>query len=578
MKKGILILLCLMSVQAFAQWKSYYPEPKSSKKDIVPKEENNLMFSAHLFNALRAKALENYDEALKEFQKCIKLDDKNPLPFYESALINKGQANFDLAIEQIKTAVALEESNRWYLLAYAEILFGSQDFSNAAIQYKKLIAIEKGNEQFYYMLADTYIYANDFSKAIDVYDDLEKHKGVNKMISMQKHRLYMELSRKKDAIKELNSLLDAFPKDVEAMEILSELYLLNDEKEKAFELFKKIGALAPDNGRIHLTLADYYRESGDNKQSFEELKLAFKSSKLNVDTKVRILASYFQIMGLNNIMKEQAYELSEILIAAHKGNVTAHAIYADMLYADNRFDEAKEEYKQVLEKDKTKAQVWSQILFIQAEQNDFAGLLDVSAEALTYFPTDPLFYYFNGIANKWFKNYDEAMLSLESGIEFVIDNVPLRMEFYSSLADINHVLEKHEVSDSLYEKVLDIDPENIVVLNNYSYYLSVRKLNLERAKEMSLKCNELEPDNGTYQDTYAWILYELKEYEQAKEWMLKALINGGDKSAVVVEHYGDILYRLNDIEGAVVQWKKANQLGEASKFLSKKIAERKLYE
>lgn len=569
-----------MSVQTFAQWKSYYPEGKSKKKKVVEQEvdKDNFMFNTHLFGALKAKSLENFEEALKQFQKCIKLNDKQAVPFYESALINKNQGNFELAVEQIKIATTLEENNRWYRLAYAEILFSNQDFKNAAIQYKKLLLDEPGNEELYYMLADTYIYDNDFLKAIAVYDDLEENKGISKMISMQKHKLYMELQKKKNAINELVNLLEKFPNDIEALEILSEVYLLNDEKEKAFEIFKKLAIIAPENGRIHLTLADYYREQGDNVQSFEELKFAFKSTKLGVDVKVRILVSYFQLLAVNDIMKEQAYTLVNLLITAHPTEVKPHAVYADILYTDNRFEEAKEQYLIVLEKDKTKSQVWSQVLFIQAEQNDFEGMLKTSDEALTYFSTDPLFYYFNGVSNKWFKHYPEAISTLEMGIEFVIDNEMLLLEFYSSLADSYHATKQHELSDEYYEKALTIDANNVLILNNYAYYLSVRKIKLNRAKEMSLRCNEIEIDNGTYQDTYAWILYEMKEYEKAKEWMEKALINGGDKSAVVVEHYGDILYKLGNVDKAISQWKKAKELGDAGKFLNQKIEEGKLYE
>jgi tetratricopeptide (TPR) repeat protein len=580
MKRGIIILLCLMSVQTFAQWKSYYPEEKNKNKKSVKQEVDKdiFMYNTHLFGALKAKSLENFEEALKQFQKCIKLNDKQAVPFYESALINKNQGNLELAEEQIKIATTLEENNRWYQLAYAEILFSNQDFKSAAVQYKKLLLSEPGNEDIYYMLADTYIYNNDFLKAIAVYDDLEENKGVNKMISMQKHKLYMELQKKKNAIKELVNLLAKSPNDIEALEILSEVYLLNDEKDKAFEIFKKLAIIAPNNGRIHLTLADYYREQGDNMKSFEELKLAFKSTKLGVDIKVRVLVSYFQLLAVNDIMREQAYALAKLLIEAHPVEVKPHAVYADILYTDNRFEEAKEQYLVVLDKDKTKSQVWSQVLFIQAEQNDFEGMLKTSDEALTYFSTDPLFYYFNGVSNKRFKHYPEAISALEMGIEFIIDNDMLLLEFYSSLADLHHATGDDNLSDSLYEKVLSMDAENVLVLNNYAYYLSVRKIKLERAKEMSLKCNELEKDNGTYQDTYAWILYELKEYVKAKEWMLKALTNGGDKSAVVVEHYGDILYQLGDVESAISQWKKAKELGEASKFLNQKIEEGKLYE
>ena len=580
MKKLFLILCYLITAPAFAQWKSYYPEKNESKKILKEQSQakDNLLFKQYFFNALKEKSLENFEESLKFFQKCIKLDDTQAAPFYESAVINKEHGNFDLATEQIKKAVAIEKDNRWFGVAYAEILFSKQDFKNAAIQYKKLIVSEPENQEFYFMLSETYIYENNFAKAIAVYDQLEKYKGVDKAISMQKHKLYREINNMNGAIMELQSILKTFPGDIEVMEILSELHLLNDEKEKAFELFKKIAVLEPENGRIHLTLADYYRQNGENENSYNELKLAFKSKKLNIDTKVRILISYYQLIALNSEMSLQAHELSEIMITVHPDDIKARAVYADILYTDNKFQEAKEQYLYILEKDKSKSQIWSQVLFIQAEQNDFEGLLKTSNEALDYFPTDPLFYYFNGVSNKRFKNYVEAINSLQTGIEFVIDNQNLLLEFYTSLADAYHATNAHKLSDAFYEKVLAIDSNNILVLNNYAYYLSVRKVNLVRAKKMSFKCNELEQNNGTYQDTYAWILYQMGDYEAAKIWMLKSLTNGGDKSAVIVEHYGDILYKLGEEGFAVEQWKRAKGLGVGSKELSKKITEGKIYE
>ena len=149
MKKGIIILLCFLSVQTFAQWKSYYPEGKNNKKEVNNKEidKDKSLYDTYLFSALKAKSLENYEEALTQFQKCIKLNTKQALPFYESALINKNKGNLDLAQEQIKTATTLEKNNRWYQLAYAEILFSKQNFKNAAVEYKKLILLEPGNEE-----------------------------------------------------------------------------------------------------------------------------------------------------------------------------------------------------------------------------------------------------------------------------------------------------------------------------------------------------------------------------------------------------------------------------------------------
>ena len=187
MKKGIIIILCLLNVQAFAQWKSYYPEGKSKNNKEVKKkiDKDNLMFDTYFFNALKTKSLENYEEALDQFQKCIKMDDKQAVPFYESALINKRLGNLNLAVEQAKITVELEGNNRWYQLNYAEVLFANQDFKSASIEYKKLLLIEPGNKELYFLLADMYIYDNDFLKAIDIYNDLEQIKGIDKMVSMQ---------------------------------------------------------------------------------------------------------------------------------------------------------------------------------------------------------------------------------------------------------------------------------------------------------------------------------------------------------------------------------------------------------
>ena len=577
---SLILLFLLFTTASFSQWRSYYPEEKVSKKKQKEssREKNKKLFDIHFFNAIKAKSLGDNEQALKHFDKCIKIDQKNPISFYESAIINSENGNYEIAIEQIKIALKLDPQNRWYLLLYANTLFSKQDFYNSATQYKKLLTLEPENQEIYFKLSDAYIYANDFKKAITVYNEIEKKRGFDKTLSIQKNRLYRQLNDIKGAITELKNVLNVFPDDVEVMEILCELYFLNDEKEKAFELFKRLSIIRPQNGRIHLTLADYYRENGEYEESYNELKLAFKSTELDIDTKIRILISYYQLIPNDKEIRNQAFELANILIETHPKNLKSRAVFADILYIDNEYQKAKEQYLIILEQDKSKNEIWNQVLFIQAEQNDFEGMLKTSYEALEFFPAEPLLYYFNGISNKWFKNYDSAIKSLELGSEFIVENQKLTIEFYSNLADLYHSKEEYNLSDEYFEKVLDIDSNNVLVLNNYAYYLSLRRKKLEKAKEMSFTCNELERDNGTYQDTYAWVLYQLKEYVEAEKWLLKALSNGGNTSAVVVEHYGDILYKLDKKSEALKAWKQAKELGTASKFLNQKIEDRKLYE
>ena len=574
----LIIAFNLFVFNLFGQWKSYYPEKDVVSSQDKNNDKDNFEFNSNFFAALKAKSLEDYEASLKFLEKCIKIDQNQPAVYYELCLINTELGAYDLAAEQIKKAVELNEDNKWYLLKYAELLFSVQDFDQAADQYKKLIKRYPLDKEMYFILADIYIYTNELAKAIKTYNELEKIIGIDKLLCIQKYKLYLQLNNKNKAIKELTELLILYPEDIEIMEYLAEVYLLNNQQEKAFTIFKKIAVLSPENGRIHLTLADYYRQKGELEQSYGELKKAFKSSRLAVETKLQILISYYDLVNIDVTMSEQAKELSDILIFTHPEEIKINAIYGDILYAQGRFLEAKEQYLIFLEQDKTEIQVWIQVLFIQAEHNDFQGLLETSQEALNFFPTEPLFYYFHGISNKRFKNYNEALSSFNMGIEFIIDNTALLLEFYSSLGDIYNSLKKHDLSDSFYEKALEVDSNNAVVLNNYAYYLSLRKVNLENALEMSKKSNQLNSENGTYQDTYAWILYKMEQYEEAKKWILKALNNGSSESPVVVEHYGDILYKLGEEKDAIIQWKNAKKLGEASDFLDKKIKEGKLYE
>ena len=584
MKKGILIILCFLSVQTFAQWKSYYPEGTKRKTSKQEKNKNGeegdtkFKFDTHFYNALSLKSLENYEDALLEFEKCISIIPGNSVPFYESAIIYQKFSQTESALEFSKKAYYLNKENIWYQLLYAELLAISGQNTKAAIIYKQMIKKSPANEEYYYLLADNYIYSRKFLEAIKIYNQLEKHKGLDENLIIQKQKLYLEKNDLEGAISEIKKLIKINQNNIKTYETLSELYLLNNEKEKAFEIFKKILQLDPENAKVHLTLADYYREEGNDEESYKELKAAFSSIKLSVDTKVSILVSYYPLTDFSEQMKNQAMELCEILVEIHKGNPIAHAIYGDFLYQDGQNLQAKIQYKKVIELDQNKPQVWSQLLFIESELGNYKEMERDSEKAFQLFPTNPVYYFFNGIANSQIENHKKAIISLEMGLEFLVEKNDLLVQFYSTLGDNYHSLNEHQKSDSLYNLALAIEPDNVQVLNNFSYYLSLRNHNLDRASEMSKRSNELSPENASFQDTYAWILYQQKDYKQAKIWLEKAYENGGENSPVITEHFGDIYFKLGDKTQALIFWKKAKYLGKGSKFLDKKIAEKMLYE
>jgi tetratricopeptide (TPR) repeat protein len=277
-------------------------------------------------------------------------------------------------------------------------------------------------------------------------------------------------------------------------------------------------------------------------------------------------------------LKQQAYELLVIMEKVHPKESNAFSIYGDFLYRDKKFKEAKDKYSKAVELEKDKAVAWSQLLFTESQLNDYESMQKDSKEAMELFPNDPVNFFFNGVSNLQLKDYKTSIRSLQSGLGLVIDNKQLEGQFYANLGDAYYRDKQMGKSDSTYEKALEINPNDTYVLNNYSYYLSLRNVDLDKAEKMSLKANELDPNNGNSQDTYAWILYASAKYVEAKEWIEKAMVNGGASNPVILEHYGDILFKLNEKNKALEFWIKAKEAGKGSDFLEKKIQEKTLFE
>ncbi|HEY6438195.1 MAG TPA: tetratricopeptide repeat protein, partial [Ignavibacteriaceae bacterium] len=353
------------------------------------------------------------------------------------------------------------------------------------------------------------------------------------------------------AAEELEHLVTKYPKEVQYYAMLVDLYQANNMTEKAYETIQRMQKVAPNHPAVSLSLAEYYRSKGENDKSFDQLKIAFANRDLQSEMKLKVMLSYMALSQTNDTMLMQALTLSKIFVETNGEEAMPHAIYGDFLIASKNIEEARNEYRAAIKIDSKNFQLWQQLLNCSAEMRDFKTLEIDSKEALTLFPDQPSLYYSNGVANGILKNYETAIKSLTSGYKMVVDNDFLLGNFYSALGDNYNNLKNYKESDNFYDKALKINPKDIGVLNNWAYYLSLRKDNLEKAAEMSKLSNELGPDNGTYQDTYAWVLFQQGKYSEAKEWQEKALKNTPESNGTLLEHYADILYKLGEVEKAV---------------------------
>ncbi|HET8964339.1 MAG TPA: tetratricopeptide repeat protein, partial [Chitinophagales bacterium] len=485
---------------------------------------------------------------------------------------NKNQALF-----YSKKAAQADPKNIWYQLLYAECLKGKKQMMDVVGVYERLLLNYPDRIDFYYELANAYLYANKPNDALRTYFKIEEQVGVTEDASMQKIKIYKSLNYSDKAIDEAKKLIATFPKEGKYYGILGELYQEKGLNEKALQAYNDLLKIDPENAYVHLSLADYYRNQKQNEKAFEEIKIAFKSKELDIDTKIKILLSYYSITETYSELKPDADELCKILVEVHPDEAKAFSMYGDFLYRDKKLEQARTEYRKAISLDKEKYALWSQLLIIESELNDYAAMEKESKEAIELFPNQALPYFFNGAANIQLRNFEDAVDILDEGKNFAFDKL-LLAQFYANIGDAQNQLKNYSASDSSYTMALQIDPNNTYVLNNYAYYLSLRNADLEKAEKMSKKTNDLEPNNSSYEDTYGWILYQMQKYDDAKIWIGKALENGGRNNGTLLEHYGDILYQLGDIENAVKYWQDARKSGGASELIEKKIAEKKIYE
>ena len=357
---------------------------------------------------------------------------------------------------------------------------------------------------------------------------------------------------------------------------LASFYLSNKNQDKAILIYDKILKIDPNDTNALMSLADYYKNKGNEEKYKYYAQKAFSNKNINVDTKITILYSYIQESEKDSSKLDEAFEYVKILVKAHPKDAKGWAIYGDLFNIDEQQEKALEKYKKSLTLRQDIFSVWQQVFFIESDLKKYDDLINSTEEAKELFPNQTLVYFFNGLAYSQQKEYQKSNAAYEKGVKKAVNNPKLKAQFYSNLGENYNDLKEYEKSDENFEKSLEIEPDNQYVLNNYAYYLSLREEKLERAKEMSVLSLELSPDNPTYLDTYAWILYKNKEYKEAYKNQEKAIHLSEKPSAALYDHLGDMLYRMNKIDEAVNYWKKAKEQGDDSEELMKKINERKI--
>jgi tetratricopeptide (TPR) repeat protein len=548
---------------------------KENIENNVQKQRNLSQAEYYFAEGMKFYVLENYPKAIDQFQKALESNPDNAGANYTMADAQAKAGNTSQAVSFAEKAIKLNDGNKYFYYLLASLYEKEKKYAQAVKVYQDLIKKLPEDPESYFNLANIYLYQEKYEDAIKLYDRIEKTIGVNEDVIRQKQQIYLKLNKTEDAIAESKKLIEAFPGEIKYTILLAEIYMSNGRSKDAVPLLEKIIQDGTEQAQARLILSDIYRSNGQTDKAEQELLAAFSSPDLEADTKVQILASYVKVLK-DESSKKNALKLADLIIKTHPQEAKAYAIYGHLLESSKEKERARTMFLTSLQLDNSVFETWHQLITLDYELNQVDSLLKHSEQALELFPNQGVFWFFNGYGLLAKKNYEKAILSLEESKKLSSSNKQLLNDIQLLLGDSYNGLGDYIRSDAAYESVLAADPDNATVLNNYSYYLSLRKEKLDRAKQMAGRLIEKHPDNPTYLDTYAWILYMMEDYKQARKYLEKAAANAAN--GTILEHYGDVLYKLGETELALQQWMKAKKLGESSDLIDKKIAQKKLYE
>ncbi|WP_460945023.1 tetratricopeptide repeat protein [Spirosoma daeguense] len=517
-------------------------------------------------------------KAITQFEKLLQKQPSNAAAHYSlaNALVKSGKLND--AVAHAAKAHNLSADNKYYSLLLAELYVKQKRYAEAEALYEAILKKGSENAEYGVELAAIYLFDEKPDQALNAYNLVERELGTNEEITRQKQRIYLKQNKIDKAIEEAEKLVASEPSEPDYLLEGAELLIANDRVDQAITWIDRALKLNSDLPQAHVLLADIYRKKGDMARVKTELNQVLANPNLEAGLKARILSSYVNLTGESPTAQQDALGMAEKLAKSSPNDPKTQVMLADLLVQQGKKVEARDAYARAAKLDGSIYEVWGALLQLDGELNHVDSLLVHSEQALEVFPTQGLFWYSNGSANLFKRKYQQAVDALEESRKLLAasTNTELRKGIDAQLGDAYNGLGDYPKSDEAYEAVLKVDPLNDHVLNNYSYFLSLRKDKLQRAQQLAQKLVERNPTNATYLDTYAWVLYVAKDYTKARQYLEKALANPANVSGTIIEHYGDVLYQLGQHDKALEQWKQAKVKGGGSPELDKKIATGKL--
>lgn len=507
-------------------------------------------FEYYYIEAVRQQDMENYLAAFELFRHCYELNPNAPEANYAIGMFYIAMQQDSLGVAYLKRAIQLEPDNNEFGERLARTYLYQNNATAAAEVYETLVKHQPDRTDYLEQLLQIYSQQHDYPKMLSILDRIELQEGQTESITLEKMRIRSMMDDNDGAYRELQSLIDAHPFDMNLRVMLGNWYLNQGKKEEALTTFNDVLSEEPDNAQAQMALMDYYRSEGEIAQADTLLYDILVNPRTNSDNRLELISSWVrdsESRGGDSIRIIQVFDRVLAMPQATSDVATMKAAYLEL----KKFPSADIQ------------QAWRDVLRI-APENTYARLQLIQhmwsdsiddnvirecEKALEYIPDEPSLYYYLGLAQFINKRNKDAIRSLRRGASNITaeTNKDMAADIYSLLGDIYQKEGRIQDTYTAYDSCLVYNPEKVMCLNNYAYFLSEEGKDLKKAEKMSYRAITADPQSAIYLDTYAWILYKQKRYEDAKAYIdmaIEKLKEGEDTDGEIAGHAAKINKKL----------------------------------
>ncbi|MBQ9638403.1 MAG: tetratricopeptide repeat protein [Bacteroidales bacterium] len=536
----IMSLVLLTAVSCHSAKQAASTSSKLTRPPIVEVSQRQLSEEGLL---IEAKMQEEAGNKKKAMELLSRLADSALYPavaHYEMARILAASYELDSAMVHAEKAVKGDGSNVWYRKLAANLYKATRQPRKEIEMWEAIVKMNPDVLENYYELSNSYIDANDIEGAIKVLNRVESMIGVTEPISLQKKKLWEHAGDNKKALREMEALAAALPNNKKYNSLVAESYMQAGNYAKAKQCYDRILASDPNDEYVHLSLAQYYKETHKPDQAFNELMIGLRNPKLDDNTRINLLASFYgdDFFGTSS---KYAYPLLDSIMAHSVDSLSYAALYGEVLMRREQYAAAAHQFQLALLHDSSRYELWESLLVCESDDlSNPQAVLHDAERALALFPLRQLPYFMKGLTHYRMQNYRQAINALKGCERLGFKKGYLEADTYELVAECYRQIDSLDITFSYYDKLLALRPNDAGTLNNYAYFLAEADLELDKAETMARRAVELQPSEATVLDTYAWVLFKRGKTDEARHYMRQALDNDKTNSATLREHWEKI--------------------------------------